>query len=281
VQLWDGGPGRPCRIDNIKRIDALLLNLIYNGTTVGNYPIVSSRSLAIPGSYGIQFSGGRGRVYNTDPSAQPLWLADVPQSFVNFRNDAQLGNDIALPAPLIELTAGATFFVFGLDNFQIMDNCFAGPVGSAVQVRIQSAAQGGNTRAFTYSNPSFLGAFGVPFALNAQRWRASAILAANGNAFHGDVTQVNTTGGPVLVTLPRSGVVPPSTGTSPFLGSATTVLDVGGNAGVSPITVRAQLGESINGNVEAGAGESDVVISAAYGSARFWSNGLGAWFVIT
>src|SRR5512135_1742938 len=66
VQFWDGGPGRPCLVDNIKRIDSLLLNLIYNGITPGNYPIVSSRNVTNPAfPYGIQFAGGRGRIYNS------------------------------------------------------------------------------------------------------------------------------------------------------------------------------------------------------------------------
>src|SRR5512143_773083 len=57
VQFWDGGPGRPCLVDNIKRIDSLLLNLIYNGITPGNYPIVSSRNVTNPAlPYGIQFA---------------------------------------------------------------------------------------------------------------------------------------------------------------------------------------------------------------------------------
>jgi hypothetical protein len=283
VQLWDGGPGRPCLVDNLKRIDMLLLNLVYNGLTPGNYPIVSSRSTSAPGyTYGIQFSGGRGRVYNTAVTAQPLWLADIPgPSFVNFRNDSQLGNDVPLPAPLVELTAGSTFLMFGLDNFEVMDNCFKGPAGSTVAVRVQSAAQGGNTQALTYNNPSFLGAYTVQWLLNAQRWRASTILVANGNAFHGDVTRVNTTAGPVLVTLPHAGVIAPTTGTSPYIGSATTVLDVGGQAAASPITVRALVGDSINGVVELGGGESNQVISTNYGSLRFWNDGVGHWFIVT
>jgi hypothetical protein len=280
VQLWDGGPGRPCLVDNLKRIDSLLLNLIYNGKTVGNYPIISSRS-SPTGQYGIQFSGGRGRILNTDPTAQPLWLADVSPSFVNLRNDAQLGNGAPLPAPLIEIGAGQTFLTFGLDNFEIMDNCFKGPVGSTVLVRVQSAAQGGDTHSFTYSNPSFLGAYSVQFLMNAQRWRPSAILTANGNAFHGDVTRVNTAAGAVRVTLPHAGVIAPTTGTSPFVGSATTVLDVGGQASVNAITVRAQVGDSINGVVETGAGTTDTVINTNHGSLRFWNDGASHWFIVT
>jgi hypothetical protein len=281
IQLWDGGAGRPCLIDNLKRLDSLLLNLIYNGKTVGNHPIVSSRSISAPGSYGIQFAGGRGRIYNTDPNAQPLWLADIPgPNFVNLRNDAQLGNDTALPAPLIELTTGSTFVLFGLDNFQAMDNSFKGPVGSTVITRIQSAAQGGNTQAQTYSNPSFFGAYNIQWSLNAQRWRPSTILNSNGNAFHGDVTRVNTADGPTLVTLPHAGPIAPATGTSSYLGSAITVLDVGGHADVKAITVRALIGDSINGVVEAGSGESNQVINQRYGSVRFWNDGVGHWFII-
>lgn len=291
VQIWDGGPGRPCLIDNLKRIDMLLCHIVYNGKTVGNHPIISSRSrTGGNGAHGIQASGGRCRIFNTAADAQPLWLADIPFAattgdpnlqFVNLRNDAQLGNDAALPAPLIELVTGCQFFCFGLGMFMVHDNCWKGPAGSTVIMRVSASAQNGNVTTITNNHPNFLGDFQMRWSLNSQRWRASTILTANGNAFHGDVCQVNTTSAAVRVTLPRAGVVAPSTGTSPYIGSAVTVLDVGGNAAVNNITIRAQSGESINGLTEAGAGESDKVINAAYGSLRFWNDGTGKWFVIT
>jgi len=287
VQFWDGGPGRPCLVDNIKRIDNLILGLIYNGFTPGNYPIISSRSATVPGySFGIQSAGGRFRMYNTNPLAQPMWLADATgENFCNFRNDAQIGNGVALPAPIIEVADDRSFLAFGLDNFQIMDNAFKGNIGTTVTVRVQSAGQGGNTRLQTYSNPSFAGAFNLGFNMNAQRWRPSpTILTANGAAFNGEVTRVNSTNNPVIVTLPPGGPIAPTTGTSPYGGSAITVLDYNGTADVNLITVRAQVCDSINGNVEAGGGESDVTIPAtAYSSLRFWTDGTtpGKWFVIT
>jgi hypothetical protein len=101
VQIWDGGSGNACRIDNLKRIDAMLFTLVYNGKTVGNHPFTASRMTV---QYGWNVQGVRARIYNTDPTAQPMWLADINPCFMDLQADAQIGNGTALPAPVVEIT---------------------------------------------------------------------------------------------------------------------------------------------------------------------------------
>lgn len=287
VQIVDGGPGRPNRIDNLKRIDAMIFGILYDGLTPGNHPFVTSRSTLSPQAgpfYGWVFEGVRLRLYNTSPLAQPAWLSDVGNSFFDIQNNAALGlNPFAptapSPAPVVEVAAGATLILFGKRTTQVQNNTFKGPVGSTISIQTYYSEVWGNAEdpQLQWLQPAFAGNLApMVYICATQRFRPSSskIVAPGGPAFFGEVCRVDSSAGPVLVTLPKSSVTAPTTGTFPWQGTAITVLDVAGSAGVNAITVQAAAGDTING------GPSVVLPASAFSSLRFWPDGFGAWFVI-
>jgi len=300
VQIWDGGPGRPCLIDNIKRIEMMLLDLIYNGLTPGNHPFVATRWITAPdvtpGAFGPGFNafGVRFRAYNTNAAAQPMWLSNTG-SFWDLRNDSTIGVLTAdalpglasLPAPIIEVPA--VFNAILYDQGQIANNAFVG--GGTVRIRTHTPANNDpRDPNGTFVFPSFTGALLGEFTpgnryrpwVTSQSWPPNTtVLTANGPAFMGEVTRVNTAAGPVVVTLPRARVTPPTTGIYPWQGAAITIVDISGTAGANSITIRATVGDSINGNAELGGGESDIFLNTNHGSLRVWNDGSGNWYVIT
>ena len=287
VQIYDGGAGRPCRIDNLKRIDSMIFGIIYNGTTVGNHPFVVSRSTNLAGAaaafYGWVFEGVRLRLYNTDASAQPVWISDAGTSFFDIQNNAVFGLNpfaptLQSPAPVIEVASGATLVLFGKRTTSIQNNTFVGPVGATINIDTYFSEVWGSSRnpMFQWVMPNFLGAIapaGITYTCATQRFIPNAaVLAANGNAFFGEVCRVNPTAGAMAVTLPVSKFTAPTTGTFPWQGTAITVQEVAGSTNV--ITVTAPAGETINGAA------TFPMSATAYVSARFWPDGAGAWFVI-
>lgn len=294
VQIYDGGPGRPNHIDNLKRIDSMIFGIVYNGKTVGNHPFVTSRSTITPNAgpfYGWVFEGVRVRLYNTDASAQPVWISDAATSFFDIQNNAIFGlNPYApaapSPAPVIEIAAGATLVLFGKRTTGIYNNTFKGPFGANLSIDTYYSEVWGNAEdpMLQWVQPNFAGTI-VPlkYECATQRFRPSsaAIVTPGGAAFFGEVCRADSSGGAVLVTLPKSQVTAPTLGSFPWEGTAITVLDYKGKADINAITVRAAVGDSINGVVELGGGESDTALPAsAYSSLRFWPDGKGAWFTI-
>ena len=293
IQIYDGGPGRPCRIDNLKRYDSMITGLIYNGKTVGNHPFVTSRSTIAPNAgafYGIVFEGVRFRMFNTDASAQPMWLSDVATSFFDVQNNAVFGLNpfaptAASPAPVIEIAVGATLVLFGKRTTSVQNNTFKGLAGSTLKIDTYFSEVWGSSRnaQFQWIMPNFAGAIapptaptkgdGITWTCSTQRMIPNAaILLANGAAFFGEVCRVNPTAAPMNVTLPISTFTAPTTGTFPWQGSAITVQEVAGSTNM--ITVVAAAGELINGAA------TYPMSAAAYVSARFWPDGFGNWFVI-
>lgn len=287
VQIYDGGPGNPCRIDNLKRISSMIFGIIYNGKTVGNHPFVVSRSTNLAGAaapfYGWVFEGVRLRLYNTNATAQPIWHSDAGTSFFDIQNNAILGLNpfaptLPSPAPLIEVAAGATLVLFGKRTTSIHNNTFKGPVGSTINIDTYFSEVWGSSRnpMFQWVMPAFEGAIapaGITYTCATQRFIPNAaVLTTNGNAFFGEVCRVDPTAGPMTVTLPISKFTAPTTGTFPWQGTAVTVQEVAGSTNV--ITVAAPAGETINGAA------TFPMSAAAYVSARFWPDGAGAWFVL-
>jgi hypothetical protein len=262
----------------------MILNIVYNGKTVGNHPFVTSRSVLTPNAgpfYGWVFEGVRLRLYNTDASAQPVWLSDTPTSFFDIQNNAILGlNPFApnapCPAPLIEIAVGSALVLFGKRTTSIQNNTFKGLVGSTLRIDTYFSEVWGNAEnpMFQWIMPAFAGVIApLTYSCATQRFRpSSTILVANGAAFFGEVCRVNPPRGGMDVTLPVSKVTAPTTGAFPWEGTAITVQEVAGSTDV--ITVKAQAGETINGAA------TFPMPAAAYASARFWPDGKGAWFVI-
>jgi hypothetical protein len=294
IQIWDGGPGRPCLIDNLKRIDSMLFSLVYNGKTVGNHPFVASRMKA---QYGWNISGVRTRIYNTDATAQPLFKADMNPCFWDMQNDAQTGNGGALLAPIVEITPTGRFIAYAHHETIYVNNTFTGPVGSQMDYNMldASAWQDSHLAYNTFLNPTYAGVVTMSFRTIPQRWRPSAVVtpaSASKAAFFGDVCQVDSRTGAVIILLPKQQVTAPTTGIFPFSGSAITVIDVGG--GEANVVIRAAAGDAINGVLSNGLGVGDIALSASqFASIRLWCTGtipvespaasgfyVGGWYVI-
>src|SRR4029079_1525227 len=113
VEIEDG-----VKLRNFCRIEGNSFNLIYNGTTPNNWPIVASQcflqapvplAAAAPG--GISFFNVRMRILHTYANAQPMILLDSPGSiatFLDLRNGYIGIGSAPLPAPVLELPACTT-----------------------------------------------------------------------------------------------------------------------------------------------------------------------------
>ncbi len=273
IQIADGGTGLRNRITNLKRIDMMLLNLIYNGQTVGNHPFESAEAVATP-AYGWNFSGVRLRIYNTTALAQPMILMNTSFSFMDWANNSEFGRSTTLPAPVIELALGNTFTFITEGLCRIANNAIVGPVGSTFNISMNANALPiASSQTFLF--PAFEGALAVTNSCVLQKWAPSSTIAVTPGpttATFGQVTRVDATGGVVAISLPVAKLTAPTTGVFGHAGAAITVQEVGGGANI--ITVSPQAGETING------ASSFAMPAAAYASQRFWCDGLGAWFAV-
>jgi len=106
---------------------------------------------------------------------------------------------------------------------------------------------------------------------------ATATTITYTNATPGGVTEA--AGAATTITIPYVAQLPASVGTR--AGCEAIINDTGGQAGVAgkEITVRAAVGETFQGNTETGAGESDQVISSAYGGMTVWTDGFNNWYI--
>jgi len=312
IRLLDGGANRPCRIINLKRIDAMIFGINYDGLTVGNHPFKTSLSNVRPEAgpfYGLVFEGVRLRMYNTNVNSQPMWLSDIgpgappsAQSFLDIQNNAALGLNPfnptqPSPAPVFEIAVGATLILFGKRTTQIQNNTFKGLAGSTISIQTYFSEVWGNAedQNLQWVQPAFQGSFPPMVYLCAtQRFRPSpTVLAANGAAFFGEVCKVNSAAGPIRVNLPKASFpVGGPTGAFPWEGTAIVVLDVAVVPVPGNITVRAANGDKINESVpETGVGQSDTVVPVSAAppytqrALRFWPDRTttqndGSWFTI-
>jgi hypothetical protein len=108
------------------------------------------------------------------------------------------------------------------------------------------------------SSAGVLGPLKLPQALPYREVSASTTLVANDG-----IIGVTSTSAPRVITLPAANSVTP--------GQPYKVKDESGLAGTNNITITPAGGDTIDG-------ASTLVISANYGRATFYSNGVGQWF---
>ncbi len=213
--------------------------------------IVSDRVGPVAPFAGVSllFSGVRTRLYNTSPSALPAFVVDAPNlRFIGFKDCplGGVGNDAALPAPVIDVNGG-TFVAVGFSG-HVDDNAFKG--AGTVQMRLLSPNfNGGLGSAENYNFPAFTGAI---VTVNGQRDRArvnAIVTAATYNAQFNELVRVDSSAQAVVVTAPKARA--PS-------GDRFMVKAV---AGTNPISVVDANGELIDNGALSAAGQARTWVS--------------------
>lgn len=248
-------------ISNLLNIVGNNLDVIFDG--VGPVSPFTNQEFAL--------DGRRVVLFNTIGGAYPMVSADAGFSFLHSGGNNTLGGianfGSASPAPVFQSINGA-FGILAMDAGFVNDNAMGDDGASLISLDLRqpSACDG-------------LGFFGpqnyvMPLApslnifvagrlrrfFNPKNDATPVVVAADSpyQADYNEVVEVDTTGGPVIVTARNA---------DPARGEIISIVHVGGDAAASPVTFTAEAGDTVD----------DGVVNVT-GAARTWSpNGRGTW----
>lgn len=165
----------------------------------------------------------------------------------------------ATPAIDVDTTTpGTSIGIIGFGAGELQSNTLSGIPGSAAQLSwALSSAQ------LSEDQPAFAGTLGNDNQVRVRRF-VTAIITADQTIEVNVVARVDTTSGPVAITLPPA---------FNNRGLTTIVKDVGGAAAANAITVVPTGTDTIDGGASAG-------ISVNKGSLRFVSDGVSDWLIV-